>query len=74
MLVFNVRVGKVMFLELLGQSLGSLFKRKKEIWIANQYFIIMNQCGQKEGMNEKPLRGWVVGLVHKQLHPFQINR
>lgn len=40
-----------MFLEPLCRSLSSLLKRKKEIRITNQYFIIMNQCGQKERKN-----------------------
>lgn len=51
-MVFVVRVGKIIFLELL----GSLFRKKKGIRIADQDFIILNQRGQQGGMNEKLLR------------------
>lgn len=33
----------------------------------------MNQCGQKERMNENLLHGRVACLVPRQSHPFQIN-
>lgn len=46
------KVGKIIFLELL----GSLFRKKKGIRIANRDFIILNQRGQQGGMNEKLLR------------------
>lgn len=62
--VFIVRVGKVLFLELL----GSLFRKKKRIRIANQDFIILNQPGRQGGMNEK-----LLGSPSNRSHPKSIS-
>lgn len=62
--MFIVRVGKIIFLKLL----GSLFRKKKGIRIANQDFIIPNRRGQQGGKNGKLLRS-----PSNRSHPRSIN-
>lgn len=69
-MVFIVRVGKIIFLELL----GSLFRKKKGIRIADQDFIILNQPGQQGGMNGKLLRSPSSCCLPKPINGFVLPR